>query len=512
MNHRIHSLCRLFVASVTLLAAGQAFALRDANNQGRWEKPAERGPDAEVPGFLINMGPTGARGVLTKQSYLVKHIFKGSPADGILKLQDEVVGANGKEFSKHLFGGRNNGLEGPLQDLGLAIEDSEGGDGILKLLVKRGEETLTVDVELEKLGRFADTFPLDCGKIKILRDRANRYLIANPDELNSHGRCIAALALLSSDDPEILAAGKRMALDWNKPYNETTWSWHLSFQAITLAEYHLLTGDDAVLETLESTLGLLRNAQWKGEIDHWKLSNFKQDIDQETLNKHQNRYAGGFGHAPHPFIVARGGGGYGPMQWPTCLAIISWQLGKQCGIKADHSGLDAAFRFLEYGTTKGGSIAYGGEFTLNRGPIDSEKWQQNTRHSDSHKSGLGHISYLLSPERPNAAERTKLHLTNIGSAYKDMADGHACAMMGFAWGLAGTFASDDDALKKKVFDHYKAWFNLARCHGSDSYVILPSRDYADYAYYRDNVRNHTTATLALLYSYSTPKLRVHGVK
>jgi hypothetical protein len=67
-------------------------------------------------------------------------------------------------------------------------------------------------------------------------------------------------------------------------------------------------------------------------------------------------------------------------------------------------------------------------------------------------------------------------------------------------------------LKKKVFDHYKAWINLARCHGNDSYVILPARDYADSSYYRDNIRNHTTAAMALLYSFSSPKLRIHGVR
>ena len=486
--------------------------MRDPGNQGRWDRPSERGPDAEVPGFLINMGPTGARGLLNERSYVVKHIFADSPADGVLQLGDEVIGANGKPFSAHNFGPRNNGIEGPLQDLGLAIEDSEGKDGVLQLMVKRGGESLTVDVQLEALGRFADTFPLDCEKTNVLRDRAYQYLIDNPGGLNSHARCVAALALLGSDDPEVSAAGKRMALDWNQRYDDTTWSWHLSFQAITLAEYHLLTGDDSVLDTLKHTLGLLRNAQWTGEIRHWPLSHFSDDVDQETLNKHQNRYVGGFGHAPYHFIVARGGGGYGPMQWPTCIAIMSWQLGKVCGIEPDHNGIDEAFQFLEYGTTKAGRIAYGGEFTLNRGPIDSEKWKQDDNHSFSHKSGLGFITYQLSPERPNAAEGMDLHLTNIANAYKDMADGHACALMGFTWGLAGTFASDDEALKKKVFDYYKAWINLARCHGSDSYVILPSRDYADYSYYRDNIRNSTTAAIALLYSFSTPKLRVHGVE
>ena len=93
-----------------------------------------------MPGFLINMGPTGARGILKERSYVVKYIFKDSPAFGVLQLEDEVYGVNGKKFSEHTFGGTNIniGMEGPLRDLGLAIEDSEGEDGVLELMVNRG--------------------------------------------------------------------------------------------------------------------------------------------------------------------------------------------------------------------------------------------------------------------------------------------------------------------------------------------------------------------------------------
>jgi hypothetical protein len=499
-----------FIAA-SLFMATAAFAIKDPDNQGRWGDPCKNGPDAEVPGFLVNMGPTGARGILKERSYVVKHIFRKSPADGVLLLDDEVVGANGKRFSAHTFGGGHHGLEGPLQDLGLAIEDSEGEDGVLQLMLKRGGSSMTVDVQLEPLGRFADTFPVNCQKTNVLKARACEYLMDNPGGVSSQGRCVATLALLSSDDRKVFNAGKSMAKDWNKPYDEGTWSWHLGFQGITLAEYHLLTGDRSVLKTLESTMDLLRRAQWQGKIQRWKVSDMKKDVDQETLDRHQALYEGGFGHCPYPTVVARGGGGYGPMQWPTCLAIMSWQLGKECGIEVTHPGVEAGFQFLEYGTTAAGRIAYGGEFTLNNGPIDTGKWQASTRNGFSAKSGLGYLVYKFSPERSDAEKRMKLHLSNIEAAYKDMADGHACALMGLTWGWAGTYASDDLKLRKEISDYYRAWINLARCHGSDSYVILPGRDYADSSYYRDNIRNHTTAAVAFLYSYSTPKLRVHGV-
>jgi hypothetical protein len=510
----IHRYRQLFRSASCLMAATlamtlQALALKDEGNQGRWNQPCTEGPDAKVPGFLVNMGPTGARGILKERSFVVKYIFAKSPASGVLELDDEVTAANGKKFSAHTFG-RTHGIEGPIQDLGLAIEDSEGGDGILKLTVKRADKTIDVAIQLEKLGKFADTFPVNCAKTAILRDRAYKYLMDNPGGVSSQGRCVGTLALLCSDDPKVFAAGKRMAREWDRSYDDSTWSWHLGFQGITLGEYYLLTGERSVLKTLKSTMELLERAQWQGDIKHWKVSQMKKDTDQATLDKHQALYEGGFGHAPYPEIVERGGGGYGPMQWPTCLALMTWQLGKECGLEADPARVDASFRFFENGTTAGGSIAYGGEFTLNNGPVDTESWKASTRHGASHKAGLGYLVYKLSPDHSDAPKRMKLFLSNTEESYRDMPDGHADAMMGFTWGLAGVYASDDAKLKKTITNYYKAWFNMARCHDSDSYVILPGRDYADSAYYRGNIRNHTTAAMAFIYSFSTPKLRIQG--
>ncbi len=508
------------VATLALPALSTSvFALRDESNQGRWNQPCTNGPDAVVPGFLVNMGPTGARGILTKRSFVVKFIFPDTPASKVLKLDDEVYGANGKEFAEHTFGPRIHGIEGPIRDLGLAIEDSEGSsDGLLHLMVKRGEQKLTADVQLEKLGRFDDTLSQDCKKIQILRERAYKYLKDHPGGIDAQGRCVKTLAFLSSNDPGVFAEGGKLALSWNKSYDDQTWSWLLDFQGIALGEYYLLTKDKSVLPTLQSNSDLIRNCQWKApNIICYKLEEFtkkKIKVDQETLQQHMDLYDGGFGHAPYTTtIVPRGGGGYGPMQWPTILAIDAWQLAKQCGIPENHAGLDSAFKFLDHGTTVNGHVAYGGEFTLNNGPVDPEKWKtgSDNNYTFSAKSGLAYMAYMLSPERPESAARMKLHLSHMENSYKDMPDGHADAMMGFTWGFAGVLASDDAALKKKISQYYIPWLNMARCAGSDSYVILPGRDYADLAYYRDNVRNYTTSSVAFIYSFATPRLHVQGI-
>lgn len=501
---------------LSVFLVGDLWAIKDEANQDRWEKPCTAGPDAEVPGFLVNLGPTGARGVLTAKSFVVKYVFKGSPASGKLKIDDEITGANGKSFATHTFSGRSEtGIIGPIQDMGLAIEDSEGGDGILALSVKRGGKAMEVKVTLEKLGRFADSFPVNCEKTDLLKKRAYDYLMDHSDGVSSQGRCVTILSMLSSDDRKVFSEGKRRAKEWDKVPGKDTWSWHLGFQAMTLAEYYLITKDKSVLNTLEEVLGLLRRAQWKGpNIRRWPA---KEGQDQAVVDEHQARYEGGFGHGPYPLIVERaggvgkiGGGGYGPMQRPTYLAILAWQLGKQCGIEIDHPGLEQAFTFVDYGTTAAGNTAYGGEFTLNNGPIDSARWKKATRNGNSHKSGMAYLIYKLSPERSESKDMMKLHLQNVDASYMDMPDGHACPLMGLVWGWAGVYASPDKALKKKMTTYYKAWLNMARCHGSESYVILPGRNYADGSYYRGNIRNHTTGSVAFLYSYSSPKLQLQG--
>jgi hypothetical protein len=508
----------LTTCGVAILAlSSNALALRDEKNQGRWEKPCTNGPDAVVPGFLVNMGPTGARGILTKQSFVVKFIFPETPASKVLKLDDEVHGANGKEFSEHTFGTKLHGIEGPIQDMGMAIEDSEGGDGVLNLMVKRGGEKLTVKLQLEKLGRYGDTLSQDCEKIRTLQQRAYKYLMDHPGGVGVQGRCVQTLAFLSSNEPKVFKTGGELALSWNKAYDDQAWSWLLDFQGIALGEYYLLTKDKSVLPTLKTNSDRLRNCQWKApNIICYKLEDFtkkKIQVDQETLQKHMDLYDGGFGHAPYTsVIVPRGGGGYGPMQFPTILAIDAWQLAKQCGVEENRAGLDSAFGFLERGTTECGHVAYGGEFTLNNGPIDPVKWKTGRDNSNnfSAKSGLAYAAYMLSPERSDSAAKMKLHLSHIGNAYKDMTDGHADALMGFTWGFAGVLASDDAALKKKISQYYIPWLNMARCAGSDSYVILPGRDYADHAYYSGNIRNYTTSSVAFLHSFATPRLRIQG--
>ena len=69
-----------------LLVCPNGFALLNETNQDRWEKPVGNGPDKDVPGFYVNLGPTGARAILKTNSFVVKYVFSSSPADGLLQI------------------------------------------------------------------------------------------------------------------------------------------------------------------------------------------------------------------------------------------------------------------------------------------------------------------------------------------------------------------------------------------------------------------------------------------
>ncbi len=495
-------------AAATALLSIEAIAIKDKDNQGRWEKRVESGPDREVPGFLVNLGPTGARAVLTEKTFVVRYVFKSSPADGRLRLNDVVTGVAGRPFSSHTFGGEPHGYEGPILDLGEAIERAEGKDGRLVLNILRGSETLEVAVPLEAIGTFSATFPAQCRKSELLRSRALKYLADHPEAAGgpAHARSMAILAMLTSGDSAQESIGKRWALAWNDIPGPGTWSWGVSYQLITLAEYHLLTGDPAVLPTIKALANLLREDQYDGRIVVWAA---KPNEDPAAIDAAQQLYLGGFGHAP--YVSGVGKNGYGPMQYTTILAVIAWQLAERCGVKADPKGLRNALEFIHRGTNEAGYLAYGGEFTLNNGLIDSAAWKKSTSGTNYvGRAGASLIAHSLSPEFPDSAKYAEKNKGYLKKAYKSLPDGHACSVLGFAWGLLGAAASEDDAVVRTMFDYHKAWFNMMRCHDG-SFVVQPGRDYADGGYYISS-RYNPTAVMALVLGLGYPKLLIQGTQ
>ena len=515
MSDHSRTRCRfaafLGIAFAALAFASVAFAIKDSTNQNRWEKPGGDPPDKEVPGFLVNLGPTGARAVLTEKTFVVKYIFRGSPAAGKLKVGDVIQGCFGRPFSKHTFGGGPHGYEGPIMDMGMAIEHAESKDGKLTLNVARNSKTIEVSVPLERLGAFSPTFPVNCKKSKLLRERALKYLADNKDAHGgaSHTRMAVSLALLTSDEPAQQALGADLIKRWSKELpNSGTWTWDLSHQTIALSEYCLISRDASVLPAIKTVVDLIQKAQYSGHIICWPLNDTK-GTPPSKIDAAQQLYDGGFGH--EPYRPAIGKNGYGPMQYTTILAVIARQLAAQCKVPIDADKLKRSMAFVHRGTNEAGYVAYGGEFTLNNGLIDPVQWKAS-HDGDNYvgRVGCAIVGHQLCPELPDSALYLARYRSFVKHAYKSMPDGHADSNLGIFWSIMGAAAPKDPIVLRTVLDYHKAWFNMMRCHDG-SFVLLPGRDYADDGYYGAS-RFHPTATMALAFGLARPRLRIEGFK
>ena len=478
-----HPMMMLAGVLISLLFAESGWAIVDPDNMGQWTRPTNKGPDKEVPGFLVNLGPTGARAILKEKSFVVKYVFPKSPAHNKLNIDDEIIGVNDKMFTtKHIFGkqygmGYKVGYEGPIMDFGNAIEDSEGRDGILKLTVIRNGKKTTVKVRLLAIGRFSKTYPLKCPKSDKLVSSAVQYLLKHTKEFGSpcHKRGTVGLALLSQG--KLKEAGA-LAASWNKAPGERTWTWPVAYQCIFLSEYYLKTRDKSVLRTIELLVKRLYEAQVTDPAMY-------KDRIHNGRPQGKNYLKGGLGH-----VVKIDG--YGTMSITTLMALLAWELAEDCGVKLDQRYVDLAFQCIRNNTNKSGYMGY--RFATGA-------------YSPVGRQGLAIIAHKLARDKGTEeyVGRVTAHLTKSKTRLND---GHGDNVLGILWGLLGIQLSADSAAIREMFDYNKAFINMARTH-DESFVAQPGRNTGDKGYYMSS-RIHPTAAMVLVLGMSRPSLRIQG--
>ncbi len=479
-----HLTTTLFALAFSMAFTGHARAISDPDNLGQWNKPTTIGPDKECPGFLVNLGPTGARAILKETSFVVKYVFAKSPADGQLRIDDEITGVNGKPFSKHTFGkfysmDAGAGYEGPIMDMGAAIEDSEGKDGTLTLDVIRDNKPAEVDIKLEAIGRFSDTFPKHCQKSEKLVARAMDYLLKHPEEhvgdVNEKG--LVGLALLAQGK---MKEAETLAMAWNTPPEENAWTWYRSYQAIFLAEYFLQTKDKRVLPTIE---------------DDCKRLYLSQVIDPEL---YKDRMHGG---QPQAANYLKGGnghgaliGGYGTMTITTLMALLTWELAEDCGVKIETFNRDIAYDCIHTNTNESGYMGY--RFATGA-------------YSPVGLQGLSLIVHRVA-NRPGTDDYVSRVTRGLVTSRTRINDGHGDNSLAWGWAFLGIQLSGNDEATRSVLDYNKAFINMARTHDG-AFVIQPGRNLHEKAYYM-SPRIHPTAAMVLALGTDKARLRIQGVK
>jgi len=481
MNSKLLNIPLLSFA-LSVVIASNACAISNADNLGQWEKRTDIGPDKAVPGFLVNLGPTGARAVLKETSFVVKHIFAGSPADGRLRIDDEITSANGRPFSKHTFGKcysmePGSGYEGPIMDMGNAIEDSEGKDGGLTLDVIRDGKPAKVDIKLDPIGRFSNTFPKGCKKSQGLAERAMDYLLKHPEERvgGVHERGLYGLALLANGKTD---EAEKFAMAWNEPPGETQWTWYPSYQAIFLGEYFLQTGDKRVLPTIEENCKRLYLSQV-----------INPELYKEAMHagepQAKNFLKGGNGHGAR---IA----GYGTMSITTLMALLSWELAEDCGIAIKDFNRDIAYECIHTNTNETGYMGY--RFATGA-------------YSPVGLQGLSIIVHRVA-ERPGTEDYVSRVTRGLQISKTRLNDGHGDNSLAWGWALLGVQLSGNEAATREFLDYNKAFINMARTHDG-AFVIQPGRNLHEKAYYM-SPRIHPTAAMVLALGTHKPKLKIQG--
>lgn len=336
---------------------------------------------------LTNLGPTGAAGWVYINRIYVETVEPGSPAEGLLRKGDYLLGAGGIAFP----------LNDPRTALGQAIDKAEAGDGKLQLRVGNQGSERDVTVQLKAIGGRTKTWPFDCAKSTVIRDQALRWLRDHQRPDGGYGGSVFSscngLFLLSSPSPEDQEAARRCVynrLDGD-PSGESLNAWGYGYSALLLAEYYLATGDALVLPRLEFYA--------------------KELAGGLTIN-------GGWCHG----MVERGiPGGYGELNIIGVLCFLDMVLMKECGVAVDPKAMARVTHY--FGRYAGlGSIPYGDNPPAANSP------------SSASKDAVASIAFRLLGD----AEKERSFAENTYLAYRYTEDAHTGSFFSSTWGPLGT--------------------------------------------------------------------------
>ena len=158
-----------------------------------------------------NLGATGLRGWIylkpathfdglqgrttaPSRQILVTHVGAKSPADGVMQVDDVILGIGGKLFA-----------DDARRSLSQAIQEAEkdANQGILKLTRWRAGKTDVAQLKLRVMGTYSATAPFNCPKSQRIFNDACKVLENEPLPEDWSG-AITGLALLATGNPDYL--------------------------------------------------------------------------------------------------------------------------------------------------------------------------------------------------------------------------------------------------------------------------------------------------------------------
>ena len=173
------------LATILLVTAASLPAQVNYNATLPWGHTASSGPDAIVPGWYYNLGITGIRVELMPSAprhLLVRYVFAGSPAAGIVQTGDVLTGAANQPFQnvhQNGYGPAVFGAQGPISEFAaaLAMAQTTAGGGSLAVTIDRQGQTVQASIPVgTAYGDFSPTFPENCTKCDCTNHRKESTL------------------------------------------------------------------------------------------------------------------------------------------------------------------------------------------------------------------------------------------------------------------------------------------------------------------------------------------------
>lgn len=178
----------LSIAATLLVSASSSAQVHYHEGGQPWKQRASSGPDAEVPGWFYNLGITGMRAALVAdapKSLVIRHVFANTPASGLVRIGDHIIGAAGQPFRdahRNGYGEEVFGATGPVQEFAAALEAAQSPTGQepgkLSLILLRDGTQLTVVLDVgTAYGSFAKEFRANCPKSEKVAAEPLEYLV-----------------------------------------------------------------------------------------------------------------------------------------------------------------------------------------------------------------------------------------------------------------------------------------------------------------------------------------------
>jgi len=362
-----------------------------------------------------NLGPTGARGWIygrrghtaDARQILVTSVANISPANGILKKGDVILGVAGRPFDDDARIQFANAIT--------AAEQKKNG-GVMELIRWRAGQAKKVELKLAVMGTYSDTAPYDCPKSKKIFEQgceviAKRGLgaVSIPNDLN-------AMVLLASGRKEyqpMLAEYARKVAVFKVSSFQT---WHYSYATLFLAEYLAATGDRSVMAGLNRlAFEIARGASAVGTYGH--------------------SFAGPDGRCL----------GYGAMNQPAIVLTLAMVAAREAGVKDPDVDrvIATSSQFLRYYVNKG-AIPYG----------DHDPWPG---HEDNGKCSSATVCFDLLGDR----EAAEFFARMSTAGYSERERGHTGNFFNVLWALPGVARCG--SLATGAYMKEQAWYyDLAR--------------------------------------------------